>query len=87
MGRKAPLMPSLLKTAKTFEISIDYHENKNSRQKLILEEEEIEFAAVGTGSQGEGVNYHFVLEFFLPVKKDSGLTFCNYKVFLVLTYL
>ncbi|XP_023336938.1 very-long-chain (3R)-3-hydroxyacyl-CoA dehydratase [Eurytemora carolleeae] len=37
-----------------------------------IEEEEIEFAAVGTGSQGEGVNYHFVLEFFLPVQKDSG---------------
>ena len=36
------------------------------------DEEEIEFAATGTGSQGEGRKYNFVLEFFLPVDKDSG---------------
>ena len=37
-----------------------------------IEEEEIEFSAIGTGSSGERINYHFVLEFFLPIQKDSG---------------
>jgi len=39
---------------------------------ISLEEEEIEFSAIGTGSAGEKINYHFLVEFFLPIKKDSG---------------
>lgn len=36
---------------------------------VCIEEEEIEFTAVGVGSQGDGLvqKYHFVVEFFLPV--------------------
>ena len=39
---------------------------------LFTEEEEIEFSAIGTGSSGEMINYHFILEFFLPVKREVG---------------
>ncbi len=36
---------------------------------IVIEEEEIEFSATGIGAQGQGLlqNYHFVIEFFLPV--------------------
>ena len=39
------------------------------------EEEEIEFAAKGIGSQGDDMveKYHFVLEFFLPVDPDRSV--------------
>ena len=46
----------------------EIEKNNNS----FLEEEEIEFSAIGTGSAGEKINYHFLVEFFLPIKKDSG---------------
>jgi len=39
---------------------------------ITIEEDEIEFSGVGSGSSGARINYHFVLEFFLPIKKDSG---------------
>ena len=36
---------------------------------ICIEEEEIEFSATGVGSQADGLhqNYHFVIEFFLPI--------------------
>merc|ERR1719334_982963 len=37
---------------------------------ICLEEEEIDFSAVGVGSQGEK-QYNFVLEFYLPVNKNN----------------
>jgi len=41
-------------------------------QTICLEEEEIDFSAVGVGSQGEQ-QYNFVLEFYLPVCKDNSI--------------
>ena len=43
-----------------------------NQSTIFVEEEEIEFSAIGTGSSGEKINYHFLIEFFLPIKKDSG---------------
>ncbi len=38
-----------------------------------IEEEEVEFSAVGTGGQGRAdTRYHFVVEFFLPVDKRES---------------
>jgi len=41
--------------------------------EIVIEEEEVEFTAMGRGSQGNQVKYHFVLEFFLPVKRNASL--------------
>jgi hypothetical protein len=35
---------------------------------------------VGTGGQGESKRYNFVIEFFLPVNKDSGNLFRHEKI-------
>jgi len=42
--------------------------------EIVIEEEEIEVTAVGIGAQGGLVkrNYHFVIEFFLPVDKERS---------------
>ena len=39
---------------------------------ITIEEEEIEFSCIGTGSQGLQ-KYEFLLEFYLPVDKDSAI--------------
>jgi len=39
---------------------------------ITIEEEEIEFSCIGTGSQGQQ-KYEFLLEFYLPVEKDSAV--------------
>ena len=38
---------------------------------ITIEEEEIEFSCVGVGSQGQQ-KYEFLLEFYLPVDRDSA---------------
>jgi len=39
---------------------------------ITIEEEEIEFSCIGTGSQGQQ-KYEFLLEFYLPVEKDTAV--------------
>lgn len=52
-------------------LRVDLKDVKNP--DISIEEEEVEFGALGSGSQGEKVNYHFLLEFFLPINKDTGI--------------
>jgi hypothetical protein len=39
--------------------------------RIDVEEDAVEFAAVGTGAGGADRKYHFEIEFYLPVDKDS----------------
>ena len=48
-------------------------ESKNRRPpEVCIESDEIEVSAVGVGAQSGPSNYHFVLEFYLPVDTEKS---------------
>jgi len=57
-------------TNKDISLRVDLKDVKDP--DITIEEEEIEFSCIGTGSQGQQ-KYEFLLEFYLPVDKDSAV--------------
>jgi len=57
-------------TNKDISLRVDLKDVKDP--DITIEEEEIEFSCIGTGSQGQQ-KYEFLLEFYLPVEKDSAV--------------
>lgn len=55
-------------------IRVDVKDVVQDSAEVVIEEEEIEVTATGIGAQGGLLkrNYHFVIEFFLPVDKEAS---------------
>ncbi len=48
-------------------LKVDVKQVQEEQCEVRIDEEEVEFSALGVGGQGKQANYHFIVEFFLPV--------------------